>query len=451
MPVHRDLERSPTGGNKLQSANPLFETHQFDRQTGGLRFVVSGGAIFNRNLGAHVVIGSVGRGSAAVKMRRTRWTTARFDSGRERAILRAMRKVIVPLGPRSYRVVIGAGVLARLGEECRRLSLGRTCAIITDRNVARHFGALSKSSLERAGFRTRLLILPPGERSKSLPLAGWCYDRLAAARLDRQSFIVALGGGVVGDLAGFVAATYLRGVAFVQAPTTLLAQVDSSVGGKVGINLSAGKNLVGSFLQPRLVLADLDTLESLPAREIRAGLAEVIKYGIIYDRRLFGLLEHARLLQLDRTALEPIIARCCAIKAAIVAQDETEGGVRAILNFGHTVGHALEAASGYGQLLHGEAIAIGQVLAARLSEKVLGLPAEESGRIRNLFQAAGLPISFKPSKARIEKLLQSMRLDKKNRGGEIKFVLVRRIGEARFGCGIPERLLKETLQEAAIR
>jgi 3-dehydroquinate synthase len=209
-----------------------------------------------------------------------------------------------------------------------------------------------------AGFSPALIVVPPGETAKSLKSVQSCYDQLAVHRLERRSFIVTLGGGVVGDLAGFVAATYLRGIEFVQVPTTLLAQVDSSVGGKVGVNLKAGKNLVGAFYQPRLVLCDLDTLQTLPEREFRAGLAEVIKYGIIYDARLFAQLEcdFPKLLRRDQPTLAAVVARCCEIKAEVVGQDETEEGVRAILNFGHTIGHAIEAICGYGKFLHGEAI-----------------------------------------------------------------------------------------------
>ena len=226
-----------------------------------------------------------------------------------------------------------------------------------------------------------LVTVPAGEKSKRVALVEQCYDRLAAHRLERKSFIVALGGGVVGDLAGFVAATYLRGIPFVQVPTTLLAQVDSSVGGKTGVNLKAGKNLVGAFYQPRLVLCDLDTLRTLPRREYVSGLAEVIKYGIIYDAILFAQLERnlPKLLERDPATLMAVVARCCEIKAEVVGQDETESGLRAILNFGHTIGHAVENSSGYGKFLHGEAISIGQIAAARLSQKILGLP---SGRSR---------------------------------------------------------------------
>ena len=231
-----------------------------------------------------------------------------------------MRSVNVPLGPRSYAIKIGGSLLQRLGPECARLKLGARCAILTDTNVGRKFAKPAYNSLVRAGFDPSLVIVPAGETAKSLRSVETCYNQLASHRLERNSFIVALGGGVVGDLAGFVAATYLRGVAFVQVPTTLLAQVDSSVGGKVGVNLKAGKNLVGAFYQPRLVLCDLDVLSTLPERELRAGLAEIIKYGIIHDAELFAKLERdlPRLLARETKALARVVARCCEIKAEVV-------------------------------------------------------------------------------------------------------------------------------------
>ena len=355
--------------------------------------------------------------------------------------------VNVPLGNRSYKINIGAGLVHRLGAECARLGLGTRCAIISDTNVAPRFGKTAHEALAKAGFAPTLITIPAGETAKSLKTVEACYNQLAAQRLERKSFIVALGGGVVGDLAGFVAATYLRGLPFVQVPTTLLAQVDSSVGGKVGLNLKAGKNLVGAFHQPRLVLCDLDTLASLPMREFRAGLAEVIKYGIIYDARLFQQLERdlPKLLRRDTRALAAVIARCCEIKAEVVQQDETEGGLRAILNFGHTIGHALEAISHYGKYLHGEAISIGQVAAAELSAQILDLPAPEVARIETIFHRAGLPTRLKLNPPQRKKLLTAMQLDKKVSGGEVKFVLARRLGAVEFGQRVPLAALERCL------
>jgi 3-dehydroquinate synthase len=246
-----------------------------------------------------------------------------------------------------------------------------------------------------------------------------------------------------------VAATYLRGISFVQVPTTLLAQVDSSVGGKTGVNLPAGKNLIGAFWQPRLVLCDLDTLKTLDPREFRSGLAEVIKYGIIRDAALFRRLERRlpRLLELDSNELAAVVARCCAIKAEVVGQDETESDVRAILNFGHTIGHALEAITRYGSFRHGEAIAIGQVLAARLSQSILGLAQRDAERIESLFRAAGLPVSVRLTPARRKRLHDAMSLDKKVAAGEVRFVLAERIGQVRFGQPVPDALLERVLSQ----
>ncbi|MSU58853.1 MAG: 3-dehydroquinate synthase [Pedosphaera sp.] len=358
-----------------------------------------------------------------------------------------MRIVNVPLGKRSYGIKISGELLCRLGAECARLKLGRRCAIITDTNVGRRFAKPAYNSLVRAGFDPSLVIVPAGETAKSLKSVHTCYDRLALHRIERKSFIVALGGGVVGDLAGFVAASYLRGIPFVQVPTTLLAQVDSSVGGKVGVNLKAGKNLVGAFYQPRLVLCDLDTLRALPEREFRAGLAEVIKYGIIHDAPLFARLERdlPKLLRRDLKTLAAVIARCCEIKADVVSRDETENGVRASLNFGHTIGHALEAISSYDRFLHGEAISIGQVAAAKLSAKVSGLPARDVARITELFKRAGLPTCAKLNVRQRVKLFSAMKLDKKVSGGEIRFVLAKRIGKVVWGQRVTPALIALSL------
>jgi len=361
-----------------------------------------------------------------------------------------MRTVDVSLGLRSYPIFIGSNLLPRLGQHCAKLGLGRRCAIISDVNVARRYAKIAMASLRAADFDPVLITVPAGETSKSLKAVQTCCDQLARHRLERKSFIVALGGGVVGDLAGFVAAVYLRGIAFVQAPTTLLAQVDSSVGGKVGVNLPAGKNLVGAFYQPRLVLCDLSVLATLPMRQFRSGLAEVIKYGIIRDAALFGRLEKdlELLLQQDPAVLAETVARCCEIKAEVVAQDEREGGLRAILNFGHTIGHALEAISGYGKFLHGEAIAIGQAAAAKLSVAVSGLPAGEAQRIGALFRRAGLPAAIQLSARQKARLFEAMRLDKKVSGGEIQFVLARRIGKVEARCKAPPALIAKVLHPA---
>jgi 3-dehydroquinate synthase len=358
-----------------------------------------------------------------------------------------VRIVKVPLGNRSYDIKIGSGLIGKLGSECARLKLGQRCAIITDTNVGRQYAKPAYNALVQAGFEPSLVIVPAGETAKSLKSVHSCFDRLASHRLERKSFIVALGGGVVGDLAGFVAATYLRGIPFVQVPTTLLAHVDSSVGGKTGVNLKAGKNLVGAFHQPKLVLCDLEALATLPAREFRAGLAEIIKYGIIYDAALFTRLERdlPKLLRRESKALGEVIARCCEIKADVVGQDETESGLRAILNFGHTIGHGLEAISSYGKYLHGEAISIGQVAAAKLSTALAGLPENDATRITELFQRAGLPTEVKLNTSQRPKLLAAMKLDKKVSDGEIKFVLAKKIGQVVWGQRVPTTEIERVL------
>lgn len=362
-----------------------------------------------------------------------------------------MRTVHVALGERSYHIWIGKGVWSQLGEECRRLGFAQRCAIITDSNVGPRYAAHLRCGMADAGFDPVTIVIPAGERAKQLKTVAQCCEELAGHRLERRSFVLALGGGVVGDLAGYVAATYMRGIPFVQVPTTLLAQVDSSVGGKVGVNLKAGKNLVGAFHQPRLVLCDLETLATLPARELTAGLAEVIKYGIIADPQFFALLESGleSILQRHPDALAAAIARCCEIKASVVGQDETESGLRAILNFGHTVGHALEKISKYGRFLHGEAIAIGQVAAAHMSAQVVGLPAASVDRIIRLLDRAGLPTTLKLTLAQQDQLLAAMRVDKKVSGGEIKFVLAKEIGNVLWGQRVPDEVIRHALQKLA--
>jgi 3-dehydroquinate synthase len=326
--------------------------------------------------------------------------------------------------------------------------MGRRCAIIADAHVAPLYGELARTSLTKAGFDVESIDIPAGETAKQLKTVHACYDRLAEHRIERKSFIVALGGGVTGDMAGFVAATYLRGIDFVQVPTTLLAQVDSSVGGKVGVNLKAGKNLVGAFYQPRLVLCDLSTLKTLPEREFRAGMAEVIKYGVIYDAAFFERLEKSlpQIMAREPAIMAEVIARCCEIKAEVVGQDETESGLRAILNFGHTVGHALEAITGYGTYLHGEALSIGLVAAANISEKLTGFSSVDTARLARLLEQVGLPVSVRMTAARQKRLLAAMQLDKKVSGGEVKFVLAQKIGRVDFGQRVPQDVLIEVLK-----
>jgi 3-dehydroquinate synthase len=338
----------------------------------------------------------------------------------------------VELGVNAHPVHVGAGLLDRLGELAltAALKVGRA-ALITDSNVARLYGARALAALTAAGFDAVTIEVAAGEASKSLATLEQVYDRLAGAQLDRASTVFALGGGVVGDLAGFAAATYLRGLAVVQVPTTMTAQVDSALGGKTGINLHAAKNLIGAFHQPRMIVADVTTLSSLPDREFREGLAEVIKYGAIMDAPMVAELERAMPTILGRAPaeLERIVEQSLRHKAAVVANDEREGGLRKILNFGHTIGHALEAASGYGSYFHGEAVAIGMVAAAGLSRAYASLSAGDAERLVRLVEAAGLPSRMPPG-WRGADFERALKLDKKRAGAGVEFVLIDRLGHA---------------------
>lgn len=358
-----------------------------------------------------------------------------------------MREITVPVPGVEYPIRIAPGLLDSLGEQLRERGLRGSLALVQDSGVADTYGVRARQALEQADYQVTPLVVPAGEASKSLACLGTLWDAFAGAALDRGSAVVALGGGMVGDLAGFAAATYLRGIAFVQIPTTLLAQVDASVGGKTAIDLEAGKNLVGAFHQPRLVLIDLDTLNTLPDREFRAGLAEVIKYGVIWDAEFFRYLEANRtaILHHQPDVLAELIARCCEIKAEVVGQDERESGLRAILNYGHTIGHAVESVAGYGAYLHGEAIAIGMVAAGWLSERMSGFSSAQADAVRHLITEYGLPTRAEAALPE-EALMAAMIRDKKSRGGELRFVLARSIGEVEM-CPVPAELAQDALRE----
>ncbi len=344
-------------------------------------------------------------------------------------------ELTVNLAERSYPIHIGSGILETLGEACKAAGLAGKCLLVSDENVAPLYADRVFQSLEKAGFEPTLEVLPAGEPTKCHEQLIRLYSKAAELNLDRGHFVVALGGGVIGDLSGYAAASWLRGIRFVQVPTSLLAMVDSSVGGKTGINIAEGKNLVGAFHQPELVLMDLETLQTLPKREFAAGMAEVVKYGPVWDEELFQCLEDMNV------ALGEIISRCCEIKAEVVRQDEREGGLRGILNFGHTLAHAIENVAGYGEYLHGEAVAIGMVYAARLSTQLNGLSVEDSARIEKLLVALDLPVDA-PGLAWSD-LRSAMQNDKKTRDGRVKFVLIDRMGHAELGCEISEEILKE--------
>lgn len=350
-------------------------------------------------------------------------------------------EVPVAIPGSACRVLVGRGLLARAGELVREAGLRGTCALITDENVARHHGETARRSLEAASYRVELLAVPAGEESKSMRVTEDLCDRMIEAGLDRSSFIVALGGGVVGDLAGFVAAIYQRGIPFVQIPTTIVAQVDSSIGGKTGVNARAGKNLIGAFHQPRVVLADTDTLNTLPDREYREGFAEVIKHAAIRDAAMLEELEPSA----ARDTLAPLIARNIAIKADIVAEDEREQtGTRALLNFGHTVAHAIENVAGYGQFLHGEAVSLGMAAALEISQRKAGLSAADAQRVRATLAAFGLPLTL-PSTLTTGALMAAAQRDKKFTEGQIRYVVVPRLGEAFVAEDVTEHDLRTAI------
>jgi 3-dehydroquinate synthase len=341
--------------------------------------------------------------------------------------------VTVELGDRSYPIVIGANLLGELGGRLQAMQLDSKIAVVTNPIVRDLYAARLTAGLVGAGFTPTIIEIPAGEEHKNFAWLTFLYDRLLDARLERSSAVIALGGGVIGDLTGFAAATFLRGVPLVQVPTTLLAQVDSSVGGKTGINHPAGKNLIGAFYQPRLVLIDVETLQSLPRREFVAGLAEVIKYGIILAPELFDLLEKEipRVLALDPVLLTHIVRVCCTLKAMVVGEDEREAGLRSILNFGHTLGHAIERLTEYKRFLHGEAVAIGMAFAARLSYMRGHCDREVASRVGRLLKRAGLPVEI-PSEVLGRHLALAIEADKKVASGKIKFVCVRGIGRTVF-------------------
>ncbi len=358
-----------------------------------------------------------------------------------------MEAVRVKLGLRSYYIYIGTGVIGNLGRRMKELACGKKVMLVSNPAVLSMYGDKVKKSLAGCGFKVVTAEIGAGEEYKTLATAGKLYDTAFTSEMDRRSPVVALGGGVVGDVAGFVAATYMRGVPFIQVPTTLLAQVDSSVGGKVAVNHPRGKNIIGAFYQPRLVLADINTLETLPPRELRSGLAEVIKYGVIWDSKLFTWLEeHIELLLCgERKALAHVVRESCRVKAKVVEEDETEQGLRAILNFGHTVGHAVEALTGYKRYTHGEAVGIGMAAAARLAEALGMLPGPDRARIEALVRRAGMPVDL-PAGLSSGAVLESLYHDKKAAGGRLTFVLPEGIGKVSVRRDVKEEVLRKIIR-----
>lgn len=354
----------------------------------------------------------------------------------------------VPLPQTPYQIIISCGSLTNLGQFLHPLKLGKKILLVSNPEIFDYYGQTVQKSLLQAGFSVSIHLIPAGESYKTLDSIAQIYDTALENRLERSSTLVALGGGVVGDMTGFAAATWLRGVHFVQVPTTLLAMVDAAIGGKTGVNHPEGKNLIGAFYQPRLVYIDPLVLKTLPDREFRAGMAEVIKYGVIWDKDLFEDLEAtaelSSLTALPDRRLETIITRSCQAKVDVVSQDEKEAGVRAILNYGHTLGHAVESLTGYSPINHGEAVGIGMVAAGKIAVK-MGLWSQiDCDRSTVLIQKAALPTEI-PSELKLEAILKTLQTDKKVKAGKVRFILPTAIGEVVIRDDVTEEILRSVL------
>jgi 3-dehydroquinate synthase len=344
-----------------------------------------------------------------------------------------------------YSALVGSNLLRQLGDRVRKYLARETCAIISDGNVAPLLADRVKASLESTGFRPSLITIPAREKSKTLKQAGAICDQMIAAGLDRQSFVIGLGGGMIGDISGFVAAIYDRGIPHVQIPTTLLAMVDSSIGGKTGVNTADGKNLIGAFHHPSLVIDDVEVLKTLPPREFNQGFAEIIKHAVIADAEMFGALKNTQVS--DVLALQSLIKRNIEIKSKIVAKDERdETGERAVLNFGHTIGHAIERAGDYGKSLHGEAVSLGIVAACAISVKKAGLSPGQRDAIVDLLHQFNLPTQL-PKVFPREKIIGALKFDKKFEGGNVRFVVTPRIGSAQLTTNVTMQDIREAIGE----
>ncbi len=361
-----------------------------------------------------------------------------------------MEKIKVELGENSYDIFIGENLFEDAAKFAVSSNFSKKILIVTDENIFNIYGENLRKIFSKYESNFELEIIPPGETSKSLENAEKLYTCAIESQLDRKSVIMAIGGGVVGDLAGFVAATFLRGVNFIQVPTTLLAQVDSSVGGKTAVNHKLGKNLIGAFYQPKAVFIDVTTLKSLPERELKAGLGEVVKYGVISDANFFSYLEKniEGILNRNVEVLKQIIKRSCEIKAEVVSKDEKESGLRKILNFGHTIAHAIEEETGYKKYCHGEAVAIGMIGAALISQKLGYVDAEKVTRLKNLIKNFGMYTHCED--CRIDGIYRALFRDKKTIGGKINWVLMKDFGIVEISDKVPEKIIKEALQEIGI-
>lgn len=359
-----------------------------------------------------------------------------------------MQKIRVELGERSYEILIGKGNLSLIGERLLRFSTGKKIAIVSNPKVSELYAERVLDGLKKEGFDTYLILIPDGEIYKDFFWAYHILTKLLELGFDRKCCLIALGGGVIGDITGFVASIYMRGIPYIQIPTTLLAQVDSSVGGKTAVNHSLGKNMIGTFWQPALVWIDVEVLDSLPEREFLSGLAEVIKYGIIWDKEFFSFIEKnkEKILNREKDILISIIKRSCEIKSEIVSRDERENYLRAILNYGHSIGHAIETITNYNFYLHGEAISIGMVYEAKLANMLGFLSKEEFETIKRILKEYGLPIEM-PSFIDKSAMIKAILLDKKNIQGKIRMVIPESIGKMKINFEIGEEELKTTIYE----
>ncbi|MBD2252269.1 3-dehydroquinate synthase [Nostoc parmelioides] len=356
----------------------------------------------------------------------------------------------VNLPTQSYEIAIAPASLDQIGQSLAGLKLGKKVLLVSNPTIFKHFGKIAVDSLEAAGFQVASYCLPAGERYKTLNSIQKLYDIALENRLERSSTMVALGGGVIGDMTGFAAATWLRGINVVQVPTTLLAMVDSAIGGKTGVNHPHGKNLIGAFHQPRFVLIDTQVLKTLPVRELRAGMAEVIKYGVIWDAELFNQLEQSKRLDQLRyikpELMDAILTRSCQAKADVVGKDEKEGGLRAILNYGHTVGHAVESLTNYRLLKHGEAVGIGMVAAGQIAVNLGLWQQADADRQNALIEKAGLPTKL-PAGLDIEGIIEALQLDKKVKDGKVRFVLPTQIGVVTVTDEVTSDHIRQVLQK----
>ncbi|QYF94770.1 bifunctional shikimate kinase/3-dehydroquinate synthase AroKB [Massilia sp. PAMC28688] len=450
--VHSILLRTAHDKNRplLQTADPRKKLEELTAQREPLYREIADLVIDTGRPNVQSMVQTILAQLAALEQSRARPARTRPPTANRTAMTEPSPLYLnVDLGERSYPIAIGRGILADGAQLLQHVG-GSRAAIVTNTTVAPLYLERVAAPLREAGRAVVEVVLPDGEEHKNWSSLMQIFDALLANKCDRKTTLVALGGGVVGDLTGFAAASYMRGVPFVQIPTTLLSQVDSSVGGKTGLNHPLGKNMIGAFYQPRAVLADTDTLATLPARELSAGLAEVIKHGAIIDAAFFEWIEQniARLMARDPAALAHAIARSCEIKADVVRQDEREGGLRAILNFGHTFGHAIEAGMGYGAWLHGEAVGCGMVMAADLSQRAGLIDAASVARVKALVAAAGLPTAAPDLGT--ARWLELMEVDKKNEGGAIKFILLKPLGSPSIQS-VPQELLLATLDACVDR